>query len=238
MHKINIPDWAVARGKAVHDFATVDPRRTALIIIDLQNYFMTEGQPMANPHAVDIVPNVNRIAGALRRAGGKVIFTQHTFAKVDTSHESVPDATSDQSDFMRNLRQLLMPGRPGYELHSDLDRRPQDITITKRRASAFHAYAQSDLKEILDRAVIDTLIVTGCVTNGCCETTARDAHGFNYKVIFVSDGTAAMSDEEHNAALLNLQIYFADVQTSSQVVAVIDRAREQIGGRVAEPVER
>jgi len=223
MHAIDIPAWAKARGKAVHDFRTIDPRRTALIVIDLQNFFMCEGQPMANPHAVDIVPNVNRIAAALRRAGGTVIFTQHTFGAADTSHETLRAAGNRDSDFLSNLLALLKPGQPGYEFHPDLHVAAGDVIITKRRASAFHPYAQTELKKILDDAGIDTLIITGCVTNGCCETTARDAHAFNYKVLFASDGTAAMSDAEHNAALLNLSIYFADVQTAAQIVGAIER---------------
>ncbi|MET0295351.1 MAG: isochorismatase family cysteine hydrolase [Phenylobacterium sp.] len=235
MHKSDIPAWAVARGKAVHDYSNIDPRRTALIVIDLQNFFMEPGQPMANPHALDIVTNVNRIARALRGAGGKVLFTQHSFGEADTSHEKLKGAANADSDFVRNLRQLLVPGKPGYDLHRDLDVDPNDVIIVKRRASAFHPYAQTDLKQILDEAGIDTLIVTGCVTNGCCETTARDAHGFNYRVVFVSDGNAAMTDEEHNATLLNLRCYFADVQTAAELSEAIDRAAA--GAERRPPVE-
>ena len=68
---------------------------------------------------------------------------------------------------------------------------------------------------------METLIITGLVTNGCCDCTARDAfqHGFN--VVFASDATAAMTDEEHNAALLNLEIYYARVMRTEEIAAAL-----------------
>jgi ureidoacrylate peracid hydrolase len=68
---------------------------------------------------------------------------------------------------------------------------------------------------------IDTLIVTGTLTNCCCESTARDAMQFNYKVIFVSDANATLSDAEHNATLNNMCALFADVMSTDEVIEVL-----------------
>ena len=66
---------------------------------------------------------------------------------------------------------------------------------------------------------IDTIIIVGTVTNTCCECTARDAMMLNYKTVFVSDGNAARSDEEHNASLANILRLFGDVMTTEEVIS-------------------
>ncbi|MFX8988223.1 cysteine hydrolase, partial [Acinetobacter baumannii] len=81
-----------------------------------------------------------------------------------------------------------------------------------------------DLHQILRDRQIDTLIVTGTLTNCCCESTARDAMQLNYKVIFVSDANAALSDAEHNATLNNMAALFADVMSTAEVIGSLEKA--------------
>ncbi len=71
------------------------------------------------------------------------------------------------------------------------------------------------------------MIITGTVTNVCCESTARDAMMMNYKVVFVSDGNAAFTDAEHNATLGNMAMLFADVMTTDEVAAKLAGPRSQ-----------
>src|SRR5262249_6634847 len=82
MHKIAIPQAAIERvlkrRETLHVFTDIDPRRTAHVVVDLQNGFMAPGQPAEIPAAREIVPNVNRISSALRAAGGLVVFIQNT----------------------------------------------------------------------------------------------------------------------------------------------------------------
>jgi ureidoacrylate peracid hydrolase len=82
----------------------------------------------------------------------------------------------------------------------------------------------SKLHEMLQERGIDTLVITGTATNVCCESTARDAMQMNYKIIFVSDGNAAMTDAEHNATLNNMVALFADIMTTKEVVGVLGSA--------------
>src|SRR5258708_7250830 len=81
MHQIDLPDWAVERGRALNDFPALSRGRRVLLNIDMQNVFVAEGQVFASAHARDIVPAVNRLAVAMRAQGAPVIWTRttHTF---------------------------------------------------------------------------------------------------------------------------------------------------------------
>ncbi len=104
-----------------------------------------------------------------------------------------------------------------------MDVLPDDLVINKYRHSAFAANS-SPLDEELRKRGIDTVIITGAMTNACCEFTARDGYALGYRVFFMSDATAALSDEEHNASLLNLSICFADVRDTESMLGLIDEA--------------
>jgi ureidoacrylate peracid hydrolase len=188
----------------------IDPASTAVVAIDFQNFFVADGQPMGTPHARDALANANRVNAAARAAGSPVVLTQHSFGPPG---EDPPDEPLTE--------QALLPGSPSYDLHSDLVVDPADVRIVKRRSSPLHPEADTDLLALLRGRGVQTLIVTGLASNGCCDCLARDAfqHGFN--VVFVSDATAAMSDEEHNATLLNLAIYYAQVLDSGAVEAAL-----------------
>src|SRR5258707_478304 len=81
LHNVTIPDWAIKRGRQMNHFEQLDPTRTALIVIDMQSYFMAPGQPLANPYAMGIVPKVNRAAAALRALGVPIFWVRHTSAR-------------------------------------------------------------------------------------------------------------------------------------------------------------
>jgi ureidoacrylate peracid hydrolase len=227
MHKIDIPTAILERIKAtrpgLHMFEHLDPAKTAHIVVDLQNGFMAQGQPVEIATAREIVPNVNRIASALRDAGGVNIFIQYVInqtAKRDWSSwfEYFADAAR-----RKELEACFDHGAYGWELWSGLDVGPGDLKVEKTRFGAF-VPGSSELHEILQARGIDTLIITGTATNVCCESTARDAMQMNYKVIFVADGNATSSDAEHNATLCNMAALFADVMTTDELVAALLKA--------------
>ena len=113
--------------------------------------------------------------------------------------------------------QLLSPGDPGFALHADLEVAPQDVVVVKTRFSAFFP-GSSNLEQVLRAVDIDTVVVTGTLTNVCCESTARDAMMHNYKVIVISDANATVSDVEHNAALINIVRAFGDVISTNELI--------------------
>ncbi|WP_150551304.1 cysteine hydrolase [Pandoraea soli] len=128
-----------------------------------------------------------------------------------------------------SLGETLVDGHPGRALYPPLDVRDADEIVDKTRFSAF-IQGSSDLHQRLAAPGIDTVIVTGTVTNVCCESTARDAMMLDYKVHFVADANAARTDDEHNATLCNMVLWFADVRTSDELLALVDVGAADAGG--------
>ena len=219
MNRVNIPQWAIELGKSRNGLSPLNPTATALVVVDLQNAFLAPGETLANPHALDIVPNVNSIARAVRQRAGLVVFLRHTvsddprYKLTEWQARMVPRTA--EGDFQ------LRAGTFGHQLTPELDISARDLTVDKHRFSAFMPNS-SDLDPILRQRGIDTLIITGTVTNVCCESTARDANMLGYKVVFVTDATAAFTDEEHNAALLSMAAVFADVRDTAGTLRLIE----------------
>ena len=114
----------------------------------------------------------------------------------------------------------LTAGSSGHGLYTEMDVRDGDAVIDKYRYGAFSCPA-GVLSEALERLGVAMLIVTGTLTNCCVESTAREANMAGYKVIVAADATAAVTDAEHNAALLNLRISFADVRRTAELLQMI-----------------
>jgi len=217
MHKTIIPNWAIERGQLLNNFPTIDTGHTALLVIDLQNFFMVEGQAGASSHARDIVPCVNDLIIKLRIACAQIVFTRHSFSNEGPA--ALPN-WQRQTPLMQASAPSLVPGNYSHELYSKLNIGDEDWIINKYRFSCFIP-GSSDMHERLQAAEIDTIVIAGAMTNVCCESTARDAMMLGYRVLFISDATAAKTDEEHNSALLNLQIGFADVISFEELLTRI-----------------
>ncbi len=233
MHKIAIPSYAIERALArrgrLHPFDTVDPARTALVVVDLQNGFMAPGQPAETPNAREIVPAVNRLAQATRAAGGTVVWIQNTITPESIQSWSVWFGDFGTAEWGPRMQRAFTPGDFGHALYPSLEVRPGDLTVRKTRFSAF-VQGASDLDAILRARGIDTLIIVGTATNVCCESSARDAMMLNYKVFFVSDAYACRTDEEHNATLAIMMVMFADVRSTDEMIALLQRRAAPLAG--------
>jgi ureidoacrylate peracid hydrolase len=222
-----IPDFVVervvARRGAEHCFAELDPARTALVVIDLQHAFMNEAVGHAVvPAARDIVPAVNRLAAAVRETGGGVFWIKMTHDDRCLADWSV--AFELVTPEMRAKRiAALCEGTLGHELWPELDVRPEDEMVKKYRYSAFMP-GTSELPDRLRARGFDTVLITGTVTNVCCESSARDANMTNFRAIMVSDGNAANSQEEHDASLAAFYNVFGDVMDTDMIIASLRRA--------------
>lgn len=222
MHRVRLPRWAVERGAFLNDFPELAPGRTVLVNIDMQNAFLAEDQVFGNRHALDIIPRVNALSRAMRAAGAPVIWTRQTcvrdgpFAAPDWQYDWAQPAVD-------RAMQALQPGAEGHALHPAMQIEPGDLVLDKYRYGAFSCPA-GGLRRTLRELGAEMMVITGTLTNCCCDSTAREANMAGYKVIVVSDATAAVTDAEHNAALLNLRIMFADVRRSRDVMAMIERA--------------
>jgi ureidoacrylate peracid hydrolase len=226
MHNISIPEAVIAQVKAqrgrLNRYDHLVGRKTALVVIDLQNAFMLPGMPVEVAPAREIVPNVNKLAAATRAAGGKVVWV-----KMNLEGQSEAWRVFFDGDPRRATLAELTPGARGFELHADLDARPEDAIVVKRRFSAF-IQGSSDIDRHLRDLGIDTVVIVGTLTNVCCESSARDAMMLNYRVVFVSDANAALSDADHNATLASIIRVFGDVATTDEAIALLSvKDREQ-----------
>jgi len=226
MHKIAIDESILAQVKAqrgrLNRYDRLVGPKTALVVIDLQNVFMLPGMPVEVPAAREIVPNVNKLAAATRAAGGKVVWV-----KMCLEGQTQAWRVFFEGDPRRATLSELTPGAHGFELYADLDVKPQDTILIKRRYSAF-IQGSSDIDRHLRDAGIDTVMIVGTLTNVCCESSARDAMMLNYRLLFVSDANAALSDAEHNATLATILRVFGDVATTDEAIALLSAgSREQ-----------
>jgi ureidoacrylate peracid hydrolase len=212
----------VARRGSEHIFSDLDPKRTALVVIDLQYAFMDDeiGHAVC-PAARDIVPAVNRLAGAVRASGGGVFWIKNTFDESCLTEWSVMQDMATPAARARRAA-AMSEGSLGHDLWPGLDVKPEDEILKKFRFSAFLPGA-STLPERLKARRLDTVLITGTVTNVCCDSSARDAMMSNFRVVMISDGNAAVTPEEHEASLTAFYLTFGDVMDTDMVVGLLTR---------------
>jgi ureidoacrylate peracid hydrolase len=212
----SVRDRVIRRqGKPIgHD--TIRAKSSALVVIDMQNYFVGEGFPLEVPIARDIVPNINRLARAMRDAGGLVVWVQ-------TTAKGALELWGNFHRYMlspeagRARLAGLDEGAEGFRLYPTLAPSPADLRVKKVKFSAFIA-GSSDIDALLRSRGIESVLITGTLTNVCCESSARDAMMLDYRVIMVSDANATLTDDEHTAALNSVYLFFGDVMSTSEAI--------------------
>jgi nicotinamidase-related amidase len=200
---------------------TVDPRKTAMIVVDMQNDFVAVGAPMETPAAREMVPNLAKALKFCREQGIRVIYTTH-------AHRSDGSDMGLFDDLWPPIasRAGLVDGTKGIEIYPDLAPAAGEHVIKKHRYSGFFG---TDLDIVLREWGIDTVIISGTTTENCCHATARDALFRNYRVVFLSDATAtfdypdvgqgAMSASEvHKATLAILSVSTAHVMPVAELM--------------------
>lgn len=206
------------RGR-VHLYDRIEPRKTAFVVIDMQNAFCAPGAPAEVPASRGIVERINYLARALRGAGGDVMWVVSEF-----DHRG---GRSDWENFFNYIvaaevrsrtMSYMAPGAEGTKLWHELEVAPEDSHVVKNRYSCLTPGA-SQLERILRSRGIEYLLIGGTKTNICCETASRDAFDLDFKVILVEDCCAALSDREHLATLENIIQQFGDVLTADEVIA-------------------
>ena len=209
---------ATAFRRPRHVFNELDSARTAHLIVDMQYGFMEVGAPVEVTMARDIVDEVNRLSAAIREAGGRNFFLRFT-----TPHDEFPAWTS----MMERLgggadahREAFTVGEHHWQLWPTIEVADSDTIVDKHRFSAFTP-GTCTLHDQLQAAGIDTVIISGTLTNCCCESTARDAMQLNYRVIMAADAMAALSDEEHAATLHILGMVFADLRSVAELEGLL-----------------
>jgi nicotinamidase-related amidase len=216
IHPSGIPDKivnkVVARRGRLHAFETVDAARTALVVIDLDE--ATVGRDDAAT-AQRVIANVNALAGALRRRGGVVAWVLSRSDRM-SPHFAAILGDDLAATYIADGR----PDGPGSRVGPGLDVQSGDVLTTKSGASAFFP-GKCDLHDRLKPRGVDTLLVTGAVTNICCESSARDATELHYRVIMISDALSGHAHGLHEATLATFYRIFGDVRPTSEVVQLL-----------------
>lgn len=211
----------MARRGRLHTFESVDPARTAMLVVDMQNAFVAEGATAEIPSARGVVPNINRINAALRRAGGLVVWIVSTYGPNEEDRWPIMYDHVFGEEQGTAFRASLSAGAPGHSVYAPLEQHPDDIAVSKNRFSAFVGSGGA-LEELLRERGIDTVLVTGTVTSVCCESTAREAAMRNFKTVMITDANAGRDDEEHWASLSNILLGFGDVYSTDEIIGLIE----------------
>lgn len=192
----------------------INPATTALLVIDMQNDFVLEGHPMEVPEARTAIPYIQRLIATSRELGIPVIYSQHTLR--DDFAVSPLESTYNE----RLLTVGMRKGTFGVQVIDALKPAENDIVIEKYRYDAFYATnLEPVLRSIRGLNQIDTVIITGTLTEVCCESTARGAYMRDYKVAFVSDATGALTAPAQVATENVIRTFFGRVLTTEDTDA-------------------
>jgi nicotinamidase-related amidase len=206
----------------------IDPVRTAMIVVDMQNDFVAAGAPVETPAARAIVPKLAETLTMCRGIGIRVIFTAHVHRRDGSDMGLFDDLHPPIAS-----RAALVDETPGVDIYPDVAPAPGEHVIKKHRYSAFFG---TDLDIILREWGIDTVIISGTTTENCCFSTARDAMFHNYRVVFLSDATATYdypdcgfgpmpNAEVHHATLVIL------AASTAHVMSVADLGARLVSGQ-------
>jgi nicotinamidase-related amidase len=210
----------------------VEPGSTALVVIDLQNDFCHPDGSFAAAGAdisayPAIVPTVASLVEAARAAGVMIIWVRVTSVQTELFQSPAQlrfelrmkntYGRSDQPEF-----DFAMPGTWGHEFLEGLGYRDGDAVVDKRRSSGF---AGTDLDMLLRSNGIESIVVTGCTTEGCVDSTIRDAVSRDYYVTLVRDGVASDDQSLHEAAMHVLMAYRCDHAMSAEIAQSWSQAK-------------
>ncbi len=183
---------------------TLDPKTTALVLIDLQNVIVA--QPLEPRGSADVVASAKALAGRFRNAGAMVVLVNVTWAK---DYGDWPAAPVD-----------FPPPRPAGGMPDGADHlvdglyQPGDIRVTKRNWSAFHG---TELDLILRRRGVSTIVLAGIATNFGVESTARSAYELNYAVVVAEDACASPTAELHRVSVTGVLPRISRVRQSADI---------------------
>ncbi len=177
--------------------------RAALLILDMQEYFLQPSSHAFIPSAPAILPGLRALVEVFSTAGRPLIFTRH----VNTSH--------DAGMMRRWWRDLLIPDHPLSAITPRFDLTHGRV-LTKSQYDAFYL---TDLESVLHQAGVEQLALGGVMTHLCCETTARSAFMRGFSVFFLTDGTATYNADFQRATMLNLAHGFAVLTSVADLLA-------------------
>ena len=187
----------------VQDEVRVDPARTALIVVDMQNDFVSEGGTLRVPDAEATIPAIAALLSLARSSGMRVVFSQDTHRDGDPEWQIWPEHARE--------------GTWGWEIVEALAPLPEETVLRKVRYDAFYG---TPLDHLLRLWGVDTVVLCGTVANICVHYTAASAALRWYHVIVVKDAVSALEQIDMEASLRQTAFLFAGRITTSAGVRV------------------
>jgi biuret amidohydrolase len=187
----------------------LNPDKAALLVIDMQTFFLDPLSPSYTCGGPAILPHVKKLIYAFREVSIPIIYTRHVH------HPEMLDA----GIMGWWWKGMCKEGSPESEVHPAIQPTAGEKVILKHRYSAFY---NTDLETVLRVLKVEDLVISGVMTNMCCESTARDAYFRDYRVFFLADGTGSINEEMQVASLLNLAFGFAWITRIDEILAQID----------------
>lgn len=192
----------------------IDPKRAAVLIIDMQKAFVEPGAALCIAGAKKTVPGIAYFADAARKAGSVIVWVTRSY-EADGSNMEIPRRKDLEA---RGLMDILAPGSTGTNSIEDaigLERDEADISIVKPRFSAFF---DTPLLDELKARGIDTVILTGTTTPNCIRTTAYDGISYDLRTIAVEDCCSSMTDEIQKANMDDMARIGVEIENSAAVL--------------------
>lgn len=180
------------------------PDDSALLVIDMQQFFLDEESHAYIPRGRAVLENIAKVVDRFREMDRPIIYTRHAY--LDDEPLGVMERWWND-----NIRE----GDPLSEIAPEIKPAIGDVVLRKTRYSAFIG---TGLEEMLRSAGIQRLVVTGVMTHLCCETTAREAFMRDFDVYFVVDATASSDDDLHLSSLRTLTDGFVIPVTTEEVL--------------------
>jgi nicotinamidase-related amidase len=188
----------------------LDAKKTVLLVIDMQNAFIEKGRRLEVRGIRRGVPKLRRFIDHCREKGILVIYTRHYYAKTRNPISSLL--------FSNLLNRGLNKNEKGFEIHNELHPKREDLVIDKNR---YDVFSKTKLNQILRSRKVKNIIITGTMTQVCCETTGRSAMGRDYITIFCSDLTFCGDKNIQMNTLQTFDKYFGWVLDSNEIGGLI-----------------
>lgn len=185
----------------VHEEVRLDPARTALIVVDMQNDFVKEGGSLVVPDAEGTIPAIQRLLDVARRSGTKVVFTQDTHGEDDPEWDIWP----------AHVRE----GSWGWKIVDELAPREDEVVVRKVRYDAFYG---THLDHFLRLWNTRTLIICGTVANICVHYTAASAALRWFDVVIPKDAVSALDPFDLESSLRQTAFLFNGTITTSAAI--------------------
>ena len=195
-------------------YMELEPGNSALLVIDMQKFFLNHESLTFTEGGLAIVENISDLIQTYRRYHLPVIYTCHV-------HKS---AQMDGGIMSWWWKGICLEGTEESQVFGEIKPLPEEKIVFKHRYSGFY---NTDLEIVLRCLGVKDLIITGIMTNLCCESTVRDAYFRDYRVFFLLDATGSVNEDLHLASLKNIAFGFGYVTETSEVLTAVNKIKAQ-----------